>query len=135
MADPFSFELVSPERLLLSEQATQVVVPGAEGQFTVLKGHAPVMATLRPGVVEATLSRGVVERIFVRGGFADTTPEGLTILAEEAILLADLSAEKIASEIKNAEEDVADATDASVKADAELRLLQLKEVRAAAGLG
>jgi F-type H+-transporting ATPase subunit epsilon len=135
MADAFTFELVSPERLLLSEQATQVVVPGSEGQFTVLKGHAPVMATLRPGVVEATLSRGVVERIFVRGGFSDTTADGLTILAEEAIMLADLSAEKIASEIKNAEEDVADATDASVKAAAELRLLQLKEVRTAAGLG
>ena len=135
MADPFTFELVSPERLLLSEQATAVVVPGSEGQFTVLKGHAPVMATLRPGVVEATLSRGVVERIFVRGGFSDTTPEGLTILAEEAIMLADLSAEKIAAEIKNAEEDVADAADASVKAAAELRLLQLKEVRTAAGLG
>jgi F-type H+-transporting ATPase subunit epsilon len=135
MADAFTFELVSPERLLLSEAATQVVVPGEEGQFTVLKGHAPVMATLRPGVVEATLGRGTVERIFVRGGFADTTPEGLTILAEEAIMLADLSAEKIAAEIKDAEEDVADASDASVKAAAELRLLQLKEVRAAAGHG
>jgi F-type H+-transporting ATPase subunit epsilon len=135
MADTFLFELVSPERLLLSEQAVSVVVPGSEGQFMVLKGHAPVMTTLRPGLVEATLGGGRVERIFVRGGFADTTPEGLTILAEEAISVADLSAEKMASDIRNAEEDVADATDASVKAAAELRLMQLREVRTAAGLG
>jgi F-type H+-transporting ATPase subunit epsilon len=130
MADPFLFELVSPERLLLSVEATEVVVPGAEGQFTVLKGHAPLMSTLRPGVVEAKLATGGSERIFVRGGFADATPDALTILAEQAIKVADLDAATLAQEIKNAEEDVADATDDATRAAATLRRDQLREVQA-----
>jgi F-type H+-transporting ATPase subunit epsilon len=130
MADPFQFDLVSPERLLMSEQATQVVVPGSEGQFTVLIGHAPVMATLRPGVVEVTLAAGKHERIFVRGGFADVNASGLTILAEQAIPLAEVDAEMIAGEIRNADEDIAAAKDETANADATLRRDQLKEVQA-----
>ena len=108
MAEPFQFDLVSPERLLMSEPVDQVVVPGAEGYFTVLKGHAPAMATLRPGVVD--VSRGSdTMRIFVRGGFADVNTAGLTILAEEAIPLADVDPAALAQDIRNAEEDVADA--------------------------
>ena len=107
MADPFQFDLVSPERLLMSEKVTQVVVPGSEGQFTVLIGHAPVMTTLRPGVVDVTLATGKRERIFVRGGFADVNAGGLTVLAEQAIPLGDLDPEMIAKEIRDAEEDVA----------------------------
>ena len=87
MAEPFQFDLVSPERLLMSEPVDQVVVPGSEGYFTVLKDHAPFMSTLKPGVVEVTRG-GDNERIFVRGGFADVSVEGLTILAEQAIPLA-----------------------------------------------
>src|SRR6266436_1468878 len=113
MADPFAFELVSPERLILSEPASQVVVPGSEGYFTVLIGHAPVMTTLRPGIVEATLASGETARIFVRGGFADTKPDRLTILAELAVDVKYLERDLLAAEIKNAEEDVADATDAA----------------------
>ena len=89
MADPFQFDLVSPERLLMSEKVDQVVVPSSEGQFTVLSGHAPVMATLRPGVLEISHG-GKDERIFVRGGFADVNAEGLTVLAEEAIPMTEL---------------------------------------------
>ena len=133
MAEPFQFELVSPERLLMSEPVDQVVVPGAEGYFTVLKGHAPFMSTLRPGVVDVDARRRRSNRIFVRGGFADVNADGLTILAEQAIPLAEVDAAMLAQEVKNAEEDVADAKDGATKDAAELRLSQLKEVQAALG--
>ncbi len=131
MADPFQFELVSPERLLMSEPVDQVVVPGSEGYFTVLKGHAPFMSTLRPGVVDVTPGGGgAVFRIFVRGGFADVSPDGLTILAEQALPLAEVDAEMLAQQVRNAEEDVADAKDGATRDAAALRLHQLKEVQA-----
>jgi F-type H+-transporting ATPase subunit epsilon len=132
MAEPFQFELVSPESLLMSEPVDQVVVPGAEGYFTVLKGHAPYMSTLKPGVVDVVRGNAT-ERIFVRGGFADVNAGGLTILAEQAIRLADVDPAMIASHIKDAEEDVADAKDGATRDAAELRLHQLKEVQAALG--
>jgi F-type H+-transporting ATPase subunit epsilon len=132
MADPFQFDLVSPERLIFSEPATQVVVvPGSEGQFTVLKGHAPLMTTLRPGVVEVTQENGDQTRIFVRGGFADTNPDGLTILAEQAIPLEELDPAMLAQEVKNAEEDLADAKEGAAKDTAAHRLQQLREVQTA----
>ncbi|MCR4281422.1 MAG: F0F1 ATP synthase subunit epsilon [Bauldia sp.] len=134
MAEPFQFELVSPERLLLSAEVDQVVVPGSEGYFTVLKGHAPFMSTLKPGVVDVS-NRNITERIFVRGGFADVSLAGLTILAEQAIPLAEVDADWLAQEVKNAGEDVADAKDGATKDAAELRLQQLKEVQAALGRG
>lgn len=130
MAEPFQFELVSPEQLLMSEPVEQVVVPGSEGYFTVLKGHAPFMSTLRPGVVEVTRS-GQTAGIFVRGGFADVNVGGLTILAEQAIPVADIDDAALAEEVKNAEEDVADAKDPTIRAEAELKLYQLKEVQTA----
>jgi F-type H+-transporting ATPase subunit epsilon len=134
MADAFQFELVAPERLLMSEAVDQVVVPGSEGYFTVLKGHAPFMSTLRPGVVDVTpAGGGAAERIFVRGGFADVNAEGLTILAEQAIPLDEVDAALLAQEVRNAEEDVADAKDGATKDAAELKLHQLKEVQAALG--
>ena len=130
MADPFKFELVSPERLLMSAQVEQVVVPGSEGYFTVLKGHAPFMSTMKPGVVEVT-HEGEIQRIFVRGGFADVNGAGLTILAEQAIPMAEVHPDWLAQEVKNAEEDMADAKDGATKDAVELRLHQLKEVQAA----
>ncbi len=130
MADPFQFDLVSPERLLMSEPVEEVVVPGSQGYFTVLKDHAPFMSTLKPGVIDVSHG-GQTDRIFVRGGFADVSTEGLTILAEEAIPLADVDPAALAEDVRNAEEDVADAKDAETKADAELRLHQLREVQGA----
>ena len=130
MADPFQFELVSPERLLMSAPVEQVVVPGSEGYFTVLKGHAPYMSTMKPGVVDVSRD-GQIERIFVRGGFADVNAGGLTILAEQAIPLAEVDPDWLAQEVKNAEEDVADAKDGAARDIAELRLHQLKEVQVA----
>jgi F-type H+-transporting ATPase subunit epsilon len=134
MAEPFQFELVAPERLLMSAEVDQVVVPGSDGYFTVLKGHAPFMSTLRPGVVEVTPGGGgEAERVFVRGGFADVNVDGLTILAEQAIPLEEVDAEVIAQEVRNAEEDVADAKDDAARDAAELKLNQLKEVQTALG--
>ena len=132
MAEALQFELVAPERLLMSAEVEQVVVPGSEGYFTVLKGHAPFMSTLRPGVVDVTpAGGGAAERIFVRGGFADVNAEGLTILAEQAIPLAEIDAEMLAQEVRNAEEDVTDAKDGEARDAAELKLNQLKEVQTA----
>lgn len=118
MSDSIHFELVSPERLLMDIAATSVVVPGSEGDFTVLPGHAPVMSTIRPGVVEVVESEGgEPSRLFVRGGFAEVTSEGLVILAEEVIVLADVSREELQQKVADAGEDVEDA-----KTDEEKRL-------------
>lgn len=131
MAEPFSFELVSPERLLFSEQVLGVVVPGTEGEFTVLKNMAPFMSTIKPGVVTVTAVSGSSQRYFVRGGFADVSPSGLTILAEQAVPVENLDPALIATEIRNAEEDLADAKDDEAKSAAAQKIAQLKEVQAA----
>jgi F-type H+-transporting ATPase subunit epsilon len=131
MAEPMHFDLVSPERLLIAEEVESVVVPGSEGYFTVLARHAPFMTTLKPGLVEVKGLAGEVNKIFVRGGFADVTPAGLTILAEQAIRLEDLDAAALAQQVRDAEEDVADAKDTAAKAAAEQKLQQLKEVETA----
>ena len=129
MADLLKFELVSPERLLSSGEVQQVVVPGAEGEFTVLANHAPVLATMKPGVVTVTDASGGEERIFVRGGFAEINPAGLTVLAEEAIAVKDLSAADLDEKIKNAQDDVNDATDPEKKRKAQEALDHLKEMK------
>jgi len=129
MAATFKFELVSPERLLVSGEAAQVVVPGTEGQFTFLPGHAPIMSTMKPGVLAVTMQGEPEARIFVRGGFAEGSPEALTVLAEQAIPMDELDREALAQEIRNAEEDVADATDEETRAARQERLDQLKELQ------
>lgn len=106
MADKVSFEMVSPDRLLATADVDMVIVPGMEGDFGVLPGHAPLITTLRPGVVEIHTEGEDVEQVFVRGGFAEVTPEGLTVLAEEAVPMADLDQAALAQEISAAEEDV-----------------------------
>lgn len=90
MPDPVSFELVSPEKLLLSEDVEMVVVPGAEGDFGVLIGHAPLISTLRPGVIDTHVNDKIEKRIFVAGGFAEVTGERCTVLAEEAVAVEDI---------------------------------------------
>ncbi len=131
MADKLQFELVSPERLLLSEAVDMVVVPGKEGDFGVLAGHAPVMATLRPGVISVDDAGREQQRIFVRGGFAEVTPKGLTILAENAIPLAELDGAALDKEIANAQEDVTDAKSDETRQSAQERLDHLKQLRQA----
>jgi len=130
----FHFELVSPERLVFSGNVEAVVVPGAEGAFTVLKDHAPVMAILKAGIVEVDESQTKKQRLFVRGGFADVSSKGLTILAEQAIPVEDLNAAKLDAQISHAEEDVNDATSDEGKRLATEKLAQLREVRAALSL-
>jgi F-type H+-transporting ATPase subunit epsilon len=102
------FELVSPERLLSSGEVESVQIPGTDGDMGIFEGHAPVLSTLRPGVV-TVVKAGGTERIFVRGGFAEVNPKGLTVLAEVAIPLGELNADALARQVKDAEEDVADA--------------------------
>lgn len=130
----FHFELVSPEKLLFSGEVESVVVPGSEGAFTVLKDHAPVMSTLKPGIVEIAESASKKARLFVRGGFADVAASGLTILAEQAIPVEELDSGRIAAEIKNAEEDLADAKSDEARRVAREKLDQLNELKAALGV-
>ena len=85
MPDRFQFELVTPERLLVSTEVEMVVVPGSEGNFGVLPGHAPLISTIRPGTIDIYEGSAVTERIFVVGGIAEVTPERCTVLADEAI--------------------------------------------------
>lgn len=130
MAEPFQFELVSPEKLLMSEAVVQVVVPGSEGDFAILKGHAPVMSTLKPGVVEIQINDKDQMHIFVRGGFAEAGPDSLTILAEKAIPLDELDADALSQEVRNAEEDVNDAKSDEMRDKAQAQLDRLKELQA-----
>ena len=130
MAEALKFDLVSPERLLVSEEVESVVVPGGEGYFTVLARHAPLISTLRPGQLEVKDLAGAVQKYFVRGGFADVNPNGLTILADQVIPLEDLDAAALAEEVKNAEEDLADAGDDQTKRRiAEAKLNELKDLQ------
>jgi F-type H+-transporting ATPase subunit epsilon len=133
MVDPFKFELVSPERLLVSGDVEQVLVPGAEGDMTVFAKHAPVLTTLRPGLLDIGFPGGKNQRFFIRGGFAEVNPAGLTVLAETAIDLEELKAEQLAQAINDAEEDVADLTD-DAKDRAKTKLDHLRQVQAALNL-
>jgi F-type H+-transporting ATPase subunit epsilon len=129
----FHFELVSPEKLLFSGEVESVVAPGAEGQFTVLKDHAPVMTTLKSGVVTVAGGDGKVEKLFVRGGFADVNAAGFTILAQLAVPLSELDPVRIDADIKDAREDLADAKTDDARQTASEKLAQLLEMRAAIG--
>ncbi|MCC2096206.1 MAG: F0F1 ATP synthase subunit epsilon [Hyphomicrobiales bacterium] len=126
----FHFELVSPEKLLFSGEVESVVVPGLDGDFEVMKDHAPLMSTLKPGITVVHENPAKSMRLFVRGGFAEVNAKGLTILAEQALPIEELDAARIAQEISNAEEDVADAKSEEAKRDASEKLEQLKELKA-----
>jgi F-type H+-transporting ATPase subunit epsilon len=125
------FELVSPARLLYSGDVASVTIPGTEGEMGIYPGHAPVLSTLKPGVVAIDRGSGTLERIFVRGGFAEVNPGGLTVLAETAIPLADLDAAMLAQQVRNAEEDVADAKDDESRRRATENLEHLKALQGA----
>jgi F-type H+-transporting ATPase subunit epsilon len=126
MADTVQFELVSPERLLVSGPVEMVVVPGAEGDFGVLPGHAPLISTVRTGVISIFDGGKVNRRIFVSGGFAEVTPERCTVLADEAVALDSVDRAAIDARIKAARDDLADAgSDAErAKASAELAVAE-----------
>lgn len=118
MADKLHFELVSPEKLLKSADVDMVVVPGTEGDFGVLPLHAPVVSTLRTGIIEVH-NESDQEKLLVVGGFAEVNSEGLTILAEQAIALNDVDRAAYEAELKNLAEDIQDAKDDETRVRAE----------------
>ncbi len=132
MAEKIQFELVSPAKLLVSSAVDMVVVPGTEGDFGALPRHAPLIATVRPGVIDVHDAGKVSNRIFVAGGFAEVNEERITVLAEEAIPVADLTADLAAERVKDAQEALADARTDAEKAAAEQKLLVANAMKAAA---
>lgn len=132
MAEKIQFELVSPSKLLVSSAVDMVVVPGTEGDFGALPRHAPVIATVRPGVIDIHDAGKVSNRIFVAGGFAEVNEERITVLAEEAIPVADLTAEQASERLKAAQEALADARTDAEKAAAEKRVAIAVAMQAAA---
>ena len=133
MADQVLFELVSPEKLLISEPVEQVIVPGTEGDFGVLPGHSNLISTIRPGVIYVLKDGKVSERIFIEGGFAEVTGESCTVLAEKALPVADIDRAAAEKAVTEAREDVADAKDDEARADATVAL-KLAEARLAAAV-
>ena len=131
MAEQTQFELVSPERLLVSRPVEMVVVPGTEGDMGVLPEHAPLIATVRPGVIAVFENGQVTERIFVGGGFAEITGERCTVLAEVALPLAELDRGRIEAALKDARDDLADAKEDAARQAAERRIA-LEEAKLAA---
>ena len=129
----FHFDLVAPEKLLFSSNVTQVDVPGSEGDFGVLAGHAPVVTTLRPGILVITGEAGEELKVVVNGGFAEVGPAGLTVLADSAVPLDEFDRAVLAGEIKDTEEDVADTTDDRRRDKLSRRLDQLRALQAALG--
>ena len=115
MADKVAYELVSPERLLRSGEADMVVVPGTEGDFGVLPGHAPVISTVRPGVFEIHDGNAEPDQIFIAGGICEVSADRCTVLADEAVPVTDMDRADFEQRLKNAEEDLANAeTDEAV---------------------
>jgi F-type H+-transporting ATPase subunit epsilon len=109
------FELVSPERILVSEDASMIVVPGEAGDFGVLADHAPLLSAIRPGVVSVHLPSGEIEKIFVAGGFADVNGKLCSVLVEEAVNVNDLNRAPLEESLKKLEDDLANAGDDALK--------------------
>ena len=121
--ETFRFELVAPDSLVKDTSAEMVIVPGMDGDFGVLPGHSPMMSTIRPGIVEIyETEAGDAERLFVKGGLAQVTPTGLTILAEETIQLSDVDLDDLANSLTAARETLEAAEDDVDKARAEREL-------------
>ncbi len=132
MAATFNFELVTPERLVFAGEAQQVVVPGAEGDFAVLAGHAPFISTLRPGILDVTLAQGR-QQLLVKKGVAEADPDRLTVLAQSVVPLEELHGARLASELQLAEAQAAEAEDdhARMMADTLLDVLKRLQLKAA----
>lgn len=122
MADTIEFELVSPERLLLSEPVEMVVVPGAEGDFGALPGHSALVSAVRPGVLAVFENGAVTTRVFVAGGFAEVTPQRCTVLADEAVPLDEIDREAVEKLIPDLRDDIEAARDDAERAAAQKAL-------------
>ena len=130
MAEKIHFDLVSPERMLLSEDVDMVTLPGTEGYFGVLAGHAPVISTLRPGVIEVTGGTTPGLRLFVRGGFAEVDAKKVIVLAEEAIPMTDFDVAALDRRLADMEEDLAIAKTDAERARVSEQLDHLRQLRA-----
>jgi len=126
----FRFDLVSPDNFVFTGQVSQVDLPGVEGDMGVLAGHAPLVTTLRPGII-VIYTEGAQQRLVVSGGFAEVGPAGLTVLANMAVPQDEFDVALLAGEIKDTEEDVADAQDALKRDKLARKLDQLKALQAA----
>lgn len=133
MADTLQFELVSPERLLLSEPVEMVVVPGTDGYFGVLPKHAPVMSTLRPGVIDVYRNGVIAQQYFVAAGFAEVNAAGVTVLVDEALPVAEITRAKAEDRRAAAQGLLEKATSDSDKRKAERALAVADEMAAVAG--
>ena len=131
MADSFKFELVSPERLLVSEDVESVIIPGTEGEMTVMANHAPVMTTIKPGIVTVKPASGGEQRYAVFGGFADILPSGCTLLAESAVHVDDLNRDDLKKRIEDARHEAEHAEDLETRNRAEFYLHQLTTLEGA----
>ena len=131
MSEKVEFELVSPERLLVSESVEMVVVPGAEGDFGVLAGHASTVSSIRPGVLAVIEDGAVTSRVFLSGGFAEVTPERCTVLADDATALEDLNRAEIEKSISDLRDDVSAARNEAEQEAAE-KALAVAEAKIAA---
>ena len=126
------FELVAPERLLVSEGVDMVVIPGGDGDFGVLPRHAPMISTVRTGVIRIYDGRTLRDRIFVAGGFAEVTPERCTVLAEQAVPVGDIDRAETEQKLKDAREDLADAKDDAERTKVTREIAILEQMLAAA---
>lgn len=133
MAETVEFELVTPEKLQLSEAVEMVVIPGGEGDFGVLPGHAPLISTVRPGVVSTYNADKVEKRIFVAGGFAEVSETTATVLAETAIPVEELSAEEAQKALDDANAKVAAAEGEAAQKAAEADLFKAQAMVDAVG--
>jgi F-type H+-transporting ATPase subunit epsilon len=131
MAGQLQFDLVSPERLLLSEPVDQVIVPGTECDFGALPEHSNLISLIRPGVLYVYKGGSAPERIFIGGGFAEVTATALTVLAEQAIPVSEIDRGAAERAVADAREDVEDAKDETAKAIAQAEL-KVAEARLAA---
>ena len=129
MADNFNFELVSPERLLLSEMVTEVVIPATEGEMTVMAHHAPTMTTIKPGIVSVRSASGNKQDYVVFGGFADILPTGCTLLAESAVPVEEINKDELTRRIEAAQKDLDDAEHHEHKSKLEQFILELTHLR------
>ncbi len=128
MADAFDFELVSPERLLVSEKVSEVVIPATLGEMTVLANHAPTMTTIKPGVVTVKLASGQVNKYVVFGGFVDILPTSCTLLAESAVAASDLNRDTLQHRIDATRASIDTATSDEHKTKLEQFLTELTHI-------
>ena len=132
MVETTAFELVSPERLLVSKDVEMVVVPGAEGYFGVLPRHAPMISTLNAGVIDIHQGGQVGERIFIAGGFAEVTEGRCTVLAEEAMPVGEIDPAAVKQELANLSHELKDSASGPETARLSQRIQMLEAKVAAA---